>query len=672
MEDKSNEVREWVPDGIVELRVHGIGDHKEWSSLGSPTIYFDGGKSFPTLLAPPMPPGHEVALFNWSRVTRGVVRVLWYLAFPFTLINVAYQMGPVEDGWRRRVHLILVHIASLGLTAIASLWLLSLLERLPWIFQHDRFFGVDAALVSMWVGVVGTLIFLGVRARGAATAHRLSSILHGALILAIMLSVQLARPAQIRLAYDSIFVSNASYGPSAEGNRLIMEYFQSRPGVGDWLQVETFPFLDVISLATWVGLTVGMGVVVFLLLISAIQRDGMSAPLVGSAASVAFSYLVAIPTFSALVGRLPALIGELSSRVPVLEGRLSEIPEPYLTASHGMSRSGFVIPGFALAVLIFAVVVGILSSGFRPLRFVVRPAVRKIRARWRPSLSANLGDISRERAVWSHAAVCDKLPRIMTATVISLMLFTEVIALLLVNALSDGAEGDYGARMREYVGGSVIGPVPSLAWIEWVLVGLSSAAVIVAFWMLGRGASGPLRQVLAKIGDVSGFWPITASPFGGRSYRDTVVRELDAMISGGPGAERVVLVGHSQGSVLAAWYSHRLTCQGRRLHGLVTCGSPLVSLYERFFPATFSGEFLDKVVGDRSPWVNVWRETDPISTEIPHAGENHNSLDPPVGGYTVRGHHDYWIDDFQEEVLAGLCGGTESTGTPSPGEPGSV
>lgn len=53
-----------------------------------------------------------------------------------------------------------------------------------------------------------------------------------------------------------------------------------------------------------------------------------------------------------------------------------------------------------------------------------------------------------------------------------------------------------------------------------------------------------------------------------------------------------------------------------RLH-LVTCGSPLSSLYGTFFPATFDGAFFARAVGGVASWRNYWRETDPIATCLP-------------------------------------------------------
>jgi alpha-beta hydrolase superfamily lysophospholipase len=60
------------------------------------------------------------------------------------------------------------------------------------------------------------------------------------------------------------------------------------------------------------------------------------------------------------------------------------------------------------------------------------------------------------------------------------------------------------------------------------------------------------REGLALVADIAGFWPIADHPLGGRSYRPAVVTGLVNALKRQPG-ERLVLVGHSQGSVICAW-----------------------------------------------------------------------------------------------------------------------
>ena len=97
---------------------------------------------------------------------------------------------------------------------------------------------------------------------------------------------------------------------------------------------------------------------------------------------------------------------------------------------------------------------------------------------------------------------------------------------------------------------------------------------------------GPLDEVLGKLADVVGFWPAEHHVFAGISYRRRVVEELDTWMQTLT-RDGSVLVAHSQGSVIAAWALAQDRIPQRKVH-LVTCGSPLDTLYATFFPAAFT------------------------------------------------------------------------------------
>ncbi len=113
----------------------------------------------------------------------------------------------------------------------------------------------------------------------------------------------------------------------------------------------------------------------------------------------------------------------------------------------------------------------------------------------------------------------------------------------------------------------------------------------------------------------------------------------------------MVLVGHSQGSVLAAWVTYQ---RGKEsAHSLVTCGSPLAGLYGTFFPAEFPPEWFDAVTDRKGRWVNVWRDTDPISAPIaalePDGNRQLDDTRKPVNS-----HSNYWDDTTQAAEVAGM------------------
>lgn len=110
----------------VEVRIHGVGDHKPLSALGRVTlspVQFSGIDSY---VMPATPP-HDLELVNWSRTSRGIAGFVWYLATPFTLMNVVGYMKPAANEGRRR-HGVVTHLASLLVTAVLTAWLITITE----------------------------------------------------------------------------------------------------------------------------------------------------------------------------------------------------------------------------------------------------------------------------------------------------------------------------------------------------------------------------------------------------------------------------------------------------------------------------------------------------------------------------------------------------------------
>jgi hypothetical protein len=100
--------------------------------------------------------------------------------------------------------------------------------------------------------------------------------------------------------------------------------------------------------------------------------------------------------------------------------------------------------------------------------------------------------------------------------------------------------------------------------------------------------------------------------------------------------------------VLCAWLVAKRPKLGRgpQIH-LITCGSPLHSLYEVFFP-TEIGKHTFEHIAQNASWTNFWRDTDPIATPVgdDETTQNVQLRDPADGanGARTRGHKDYWIE----------------------------
>lgn len=129
------------------------------------------------------------------------------------------------------------------------------------------------------------------------------------------------------------------------------------------------------------------------------------------------------------------------------------------------------------------------------------------------------------------------------------------------------------------------------------------------------------RRLIGILWDVLTFWPRWFHPFAPPSYTTRAEPQLGSRIERlvrGEGPDRTVLVsGHSQGSVIAVATVARLQPEVRARTALLTFGSPLTSLYGRFFPDFFDEAQLGLVARDLGGrWRNVYRRTDPIGGKI--------------------------------------------------------
>jgi hypothetical protein len=212
-------------------------------------------------------------------------------------------------------------------------------------------------------------------------------------------------------------------------------------------------------------------------------------------------------------------------------------------------------------------------------------------------------------------------------TVAVMVLLAAMIALIV--HLSETYGDDYLAWIND-------GPPEDWAGIVQVtaLVALGVAVGAVLAVRSGLKDRG-FRTKFGILWDVASFWPRSFHPFAPPPYTARAVPEIqsrlkevaslnDSTAQSEEGARvqpasAVILSGHSQGSVVSLAVIATLPPDVRQRVWLVTHGSPLATLYRRFFPMYFPVEVFTycSQLDGRGPfeegrWLNYWRRTDPI------------------------------------------------------------
>lgn len=203
--------------------------------------------------------------------------------------------------------------------------------------------------------------------------------------------------------------------------------------------------------------------------------------------------------------------------------------------------------------------------------------------------------------------------------------------------------------------------------------GAAETAQALGSWLIGFGfilfvtwgrrayKDASARRTIGILWDVGTFWPRAAHPFAPPCYAERAVPDLTWRMATWTRAEddrRLVISGHSQGSVLAAAAAWQLTPADRKRVALLTYGSPLERLYGRWFPAHFGPAALASLHAEVDCWRNLYRVTDPIGGPIRLPGSHTPTVDrealkdPLAYGRTsahplpapILGHGDYQAD----------------------------
>jgi hypothetical protein len=192
------------------------------------------------------------------------------------------------------------------------------------------------------------------------------------------------------------------------------------------------------------------------------------------------------------------------------------------------------------------------------------------------------------------------------------------VVLVMATVLAVGAVPSAFLRLREIDPPTWTRPVSGFGVVVLAVLALS---LLRAVYLAARRPD-KARQV-GVLADLAAFWPREAHPVVPPCYALKVVPELVARVRehlSDPGV-RVVLAGHSQGSLLAAVAAARLLeelppSEAERV-GLVTAGSQLQWAYPRAFPAVVPHSSLESLAGGLAGrWRSLCRGTDALGGAV--------------------------------------------------------
>ncbi|WP_254390482.1 hypothetical protein [Streptomyces sp. AC550_RSS872] len=264
-------------------------------------------------------------------------------------------------------------------------------------------------------------------------------------------------------------------------------------------------------------------------------------------------------------------------------------------------------------------------------------------------------DTARTRRIASTRAMAtltDRAPLFVAVTSTATLLLG---AGALVGALADQTPSEAADGTHAFVHGAAETAQALGSW----LIGFG----FILFVTWGRRAykDASARRTIGILWDVGTFWPRAAHPFAPPCYAERAVPDLTWRMATWTRAEddrRLVISGHSQGSVLAAAAAWQLTPADRKRVALLTYGSPLERLYGRWFPAHFGPAALASLHAEVDCWRNLYRVTDPIGGPVRLPGsctptvDREALKDPLAYGRTpahplpapILGHGDYQAD----------------------------
>jgi hypothetical protein len=610
-----------MPD-VIELRVHGVGGGSPEGLLGEPTaghtVRVDGDD----------PAGfyarrsdRSIEGYWWGRLTgAAAVQPLWIVLLPFTLLNVAGWMHQPLVRWDRvtwRWWASRIVLWALGavMTAIYAAW--TALLMVDHVAVQWRWGGRFSTDVSFWLGAGASAVALGVV---IAVARHVQNGYEG-----------VEPPGAVRRAETDGPGSSGGLDERFAGERRLDRptfWSQSR---GTTLLLWAHAVLAIAVLAVFVAvgagrlgdatlgygpilrvlLQLGLALLVALLVIDLLELRAVGFPSPRHSdpdAVLPSGFRCCGPTVAATTGF--ALAAGAFTGLELALGR-------WLDTEPGVE---LLLDGaFGVATVAVAVAAVVWLGWHVRVGLRQRAAVDEELQRQRPHpplAPTNLaGRVAMARAFSDGLRNLDLVLTVPVAVFLPVGVYSGLVTPP--PPLSGGAVATLGR------------------WI--LLIGIVGALGFL--WREGRDAEG--RRRVGTLWDVLTFWPRRFHPLGVRPYAERAVPQLQHRVCDHLDRGRCVIVSaHSQGAVLAvAALAPLPEIDGRVMQrvALVTYGSPVTQLYQRFFPAYFDPSFLlrlrkalhcderDATAG----WRNFFRRTDYIGKRM-FNGEHPEGCDVEV------------------------------------------
>ena len=629
----------------VEMRVHGVGGgHEVFRALGRP-VYKETADARVRVGSLPRLPKHELKLINWSRPRKISGNLSWYLAYPFTVLNVAGYMGPErsEDRSEKRLWWFMragIVVSSLMMTFAMAAWITVILET-GWRLLGGTAEGLSTTILGAFAPGLLAAFIVNRMVRGRPLADKGNcwvSLLNLAVLLGT--AVYLAgRPA----SKDAIF----DFGDANARDPMTLMIITTT--------VVMWTFALALCFIAWRAeysrrqhdwaepdRTALAGAGILIALAIAILHTGGS--ILRLALQTVLKY--APPGIEPLTYD-PRVHAVLLPPPDDLEPRAVVPTRDYFTQLLPID----LVPVFFLATV---AILGVLVW-------------REFRLR-KPKFSEESTHSLARKQVAPFHVVIEETHEFLARTGIVAMVGS--IGVWLVLAAAVFAASNHGWGKDE--------------WVVPLMVGLKIAGLILLVIIVARRPAHVaygLRHLFGSLADIAGFWAPDLHPLAAASYRRAVLRGIRIGIrdvrEDHPG-KPIALVGHSQGSVICAWFVrgghwneneaesrsdeeglamglHQVPREQSDRIALFSCGSPLVSLYSTFFPRYFNDDFFRTALkmSYGNIWYNYWRQTDPIGSKLSGHNATTHGDGPQVQDIDVtelaneetRGHCEYWQDD---------------------------